>query len=923
MRHTLSSFLVVAGLLFLSSCSGCDPKKVDPTCASNGTACAVAGDCCTNYCSPSGQCADAPACGAENAACTVNADCCSGQNLTCQALKCQPLVCKRVNDPCVNKSECCATTGLTCDQNKCQPETVCVAQDAACTAGGKACCGSSICDLYSATPTNTCSPTACIEGGTTCNPNEPCCSGPCVTATNKCPVSGGLCRDPGAGCTTGSQCCSGSCDTTTATCKTAQCLPTVNPDGSTNACVDASQCCSGTGSCSPTTSGVCQVLPPGTVANDTCRTLGETCGVGTDCCSTNCKNGVCAPAYYCNASGDICYQGSDCCSGTCDLSNTTSLAGRCVRPNGGCIQDGNPCSGNSGCCTRLCADPGSGVTVCMSAPGCSMTGAYCDSTNDCCGGYGDAMRPTGYGIVCESSTSDPAQRCNNGQACNPPGNICGVSRDVNASQNCCMPSSWSGSGKPACKQDDAGIWRCFGAPNIPDVNIKCPTGYDGTNPECCIADGQACEINAQCCNGETCSQDAATGTFKCTSANNACLPAGTTCASGGTPCCSPYGCTYLPEFGSVCAESGTTGCKPTGPSSTCTTDGECCQHICDPAGHCALCRPTNDACTTGAECCGGICDMGVCRDPVCLPAGSDCSALGSTCCTGYTCETTPEFGKVCTVKGPDTNCAPLTTSCATLGCCFGYCTPNPTGAAGNVCETCKSNGDTCANGTQCCTGVCDPSTFKCADQCFAAGAGCQYTGDCCTGLTCYRPDSSKPGQCQATDYCAPLYGGCATDANCCSGLVCDPTSASCAYPATCATGNQGCGANAADPKCCTGTGLSCMTVDSFGNPTTCTTADTGCSCIVPPAACKTESQPCDTANPCCNGTNLSCVTDASSATGYSCQLPATCASPVGASCSLTKACCATDGTYCAETLPTNTKTPCNGSSTTCVCQFPG
>ncbi|HSM92710.1 MAG TPA: hypothetical protein VLT47_07440 [Anaeromyxobacteraceae bacterium] len=929
------TFIAVAWLASLAACSGCDPKKDTGgggTCGQAGAGCAVAGDCCSGYCSPSGQCATAPVCGAENASCSVNADCCTAQGLTCQGSKCQPFVCKNVNDSCVNPSDCCAVTGLTCYQNKCQPETVCIGDNAACTSTGKACCGSSICDLYSQTPTSTCSPNACIEDGLTCNAKEPCCSGPCNTATNKCPTNTGTCRQPGAGCTTGSQCCSGSCDTQTATCKAAACLPTPEP------CTDPSQCCSGTGSCSSISSGSCQVVPPGTVANDVCKTLGETCTVGSDCCSTNCKSGKCAAAYNCNASGDICYKGTDCCSGTCDLSNTTSLAGRCVRPNGGCIQDGNPCSGSTGCCTRTCADPGSGVTVCMPAGGCRMTGDFCDSTGACCGGYPDTMRPDGYNIECKSSVSDPTPRCNNGGSCNPPGNICGVSKDVNASQNCCMPASYGGgSGKAACKQDDSGIWRCYGGPAVcknPDGTVGdcatlCPTGFDPTKPECCLDDGLACEFNGQCCNGNPCIQDS-TGAFKCTPPNQACLAAGTTCASGGTPCCDPYSCTYVPEFGSICAATSTTpGCKPVGPTSTCTSDTDCCLGLCSgtTTKTCATCKATDSACTAGAECCGGICDMGVCRDPVCLPAGSSCTSPGTAggCCTPYGCVATPEFGNVCTTSNATTNCSALKTSCATQGCCTGFCTLDPATGTGTVCETCKTDGDTCTAGTQCCTGYCDPAINKCAQQCVASGGVCSNNGDCCTGSTCVIPGGSSSGTCEAASYCKSVGGGCLVNTDCCGygspgALQCDTSTYTCQYPvSTCSNSGGGCGVGTTDTKCCTGTGLSCTTLDSGGSQVACTgtAADTvPCTCNVP---CSNQGGPCGGTNPsCCTPTtgSLSCVSG-------TCQPPTTCATPVGATCSTTKPCCATDGTYCSETAPTNSKAVCSGTSTSCVCVNPG
>ena len=76
-------------------------------------------------------------------------------------------------------------------------------------------------------------------------------------------------------------------------------------------------------------------------------------------------------------------------------------------------------------------------------------------------------------------------RCDNGQSCNPVGNICGApvlldGGSINASQNCCDGM------RQVCKLDSSGIPRCFGG-----VTVMCPTGYTGVAP-CCIAMGQAC-----------------------------------------------------------------------------------------------------------------------------------------------------------------------------------------------------------------------------------------------------------------------------------------------------------------------------------------------------------------------------------------------------------------------------------------------
>src|SRR5262249_24549720 len=154
---------------------------------------------------------------------------------------------------------------------------------------------------------------------------------------------------------------------------------------------------------------------------------------------------------------------------------------------GGCIQDGNPCPmGASNCCSRVCLDLGSGAPVCQIAGGCRLTGDWCGDDQSCCGGGGN---PNGSG-ECRRA---PDGRCDNGNACNPVGNICGL--NVNASENCCDGK------KEVCKVDQAGIPRCFGGCPGGNCGATCPSGFDPNNPACCIQPGQDCQFRDQCCGG--------------------------------------------------------------------------------------------------------------------------------------------------------------------------------------------------------------------------------------------------------------------------------------------------------------------------------------------------------------------------------------------------------------------------------------
>jgi len=75
---------------------------------------------------------------------------------------------------------------------------------------------------------------------------------------------------------------------------------------------------------------------------DPCATNGQTCLVGSDCCSGLCGDGVCQAV--CGVVGTDCTMGSDCCSGIC----TGSV---CQAP---CAPDGKTCLLDSDCCSLNC-----------------------------------------------------------------------------------------------------------------------------------------------------------------------------------------------------------------------------------------------------------------------------------------------------------------------------------------------------------------------------------------------------------------------------------------------------------------------------------------------------------------------------------------------------------------------------------------
>jgi hypothetical protein len=261
-----------------------------------------------------------------------------------------------------------------------------------------------------------------------------------------------------------------------------------------------------------------------------------------------------------------------------------------------------------------------------------MTGLACIDEQSCCGG---GTNPNGS-VMCEKL--DPAHtygRCDNGQACNPVGNICGAPFDlpdggifkVNASQDCCDGK------KEVCKRDSAGIPRCFGG-----GSTQCPTGYTGVAP-CCIDTGDICQFKDQCCGGAPCVPDQM-GVLRC-SAGSSCTPLGAACTpgDGGSTCCS--GQCLSDEFSTTCRT--VTQCKGLGVA--CTNSSECCSSICS-SGTCqapSLCQGTNEVCTSTGDCCGGLqCIIptgsasGLCQTATCAGAGQACSP-SNACCSGLNC----------------------------------------------------------------------------------------------------------------------------------------------------------------------------------------------------------------------------------------------------------------------------------------------
>ena len=186
-----------------------------------------------------------------------------------------------------------------------------------------------------------------------------------------------------------------------------------------------------------------------------------------------------------------------------------------------------------------------------------------------------------------------------------------------------------------------------------------------------LADGQKCyQSNGNCaddiCNGITDLCGASPVGSQCT-ANQDC--------GGGSTCKIDLG-----PPGVCCYADGL----------NCTSDGQCCNGVCDSStGKCG-CGANGDGCTRATDCCaatGPKCNsMNKCG---CVLAGATCGVTAD-CCSGAVCNSaTTQCG-----------CSMIAGACNVLGdCCAGL-----TCGAGKTC--CRAAGGACGAGTDCCSGSC-------------------------------------------------------------------------------------------------------------------------------------------------------------------------------------------------------------------------
>lgn len=428
---------------------------------------------------------------------------------------------------------------------------------------------------------------ACKVGGASCTADAECCS---VNGVQSCIAGDGgakVCAGPASSCKVAGDACSGGNECCTNACIAQKCSGT-QCTADNQACTMNEQCCGG--SCADDGSGAgtkkCIAL------NATCKTSGNPCGTGTECCSKLCKNGLCSSGVsFCAQTGDVCADNNDCCGGNCTKASGATLgtcgatvsapgAGGCDVKGTVCGKVGDPLKACGGtCCSRVCASSGAapGFLICQPPSGCSPIGELCRNNSDCCGwsgapAYTNVQGPTNDVVCAKSTSTQEFGRCNQGLNCKEAGIICkpSVQEACDAPSDCCRPNGAPNmnycNDDPArcCRKDALGIPRCLlnandCTTNPPKAGDSCATSADCCGKPCvgnkcqaqCVDKGGKCTSHGDCCNGLPCTIP--TGSSEGTCGDGSTTGGGSTCALYGQACTqSSQCCDGVPCVGGTC-----------------------------------------------------------------------------------------------------------------------------------------------------------------------------------------------------------------------------------------------------------------------------------------------------------------------------------------------------------------------------------
>ena len=422
---------------------------------------------------------------------------------------------------------------------------------------------------------------------------------------------------------------------------------------------------------------------------DNCTTLGTCvdsvclgqepldCSDGNDCTTDVCElDGSCSfppsnDVVECD-DGDECTEGDTCAAGECTPTSTVDCndGGPCVTAscdseqgcitspnNGAACDDGDPCSGDGVCAAGVCEPQGNPVG--------------CNDQNPC---TADSCDPNSG--ECVNALADDGSACDDGNACTL-GESCWDGACVPASNADCNDDN-------PCTADacDAGT----GCQNPTVDGGPCEDGDECTVGDECLAGVCFAGQNAQCDDGNPCTDDLCTETGGCKN------------VSVFKPCDDGDACTT----GDVCTEG---VCQGLG-ALDCNDNEPCTNDSCDSAAGCNNAATAGGACDDGNECTtDDSCVAGVCQGAE--PADCD----DNNPCTDDGCSAVGGCTNVANDQACDDNNACTNNACMNRACQI----------TGMV---------ECDDDNACTTDSCDPAT-GCQNPNLADGAGCD-DGDACT-----------------------------------------------------------------------------------------------------------------------------------------------------------------------------------------------